>query len=292
MGLGGIIAISVGVLGMMSLMPLLLFPFMPESFGLLTPLDTSGVSSYEVEVKYDDDDANGSDDPNAAADKASAGSAAAGATIDGRNAIVEDHPYSEKWIDHAVRVNDNIQWKGNKELKWHNEKLIKTGGDIGAMTEAIDVLNGKDYKIKDIYQYMIKVDPKRATDKRQPYSCTKLKQHYGIKSTVVAREDVTPDKIKEWLADGKLLAIKSNANRWRDADNKLVSWNNTAHWGLIFYWDGKYFHMKDTGSARQPNGTYTPTQLENWLEGNAGSGVLYYKSSGTGYNYTDERGVN
>lgn len=287
---GAIVAASVLFVAFLAVSPLMLFPFMPESFGLLDSSNDPISSAYDIEVSYDEDASEG-DDVDSAAEKNSANSAASGATIDGKNAIVEGSPYSSGWIKHARKVFDSVKTSANssKKLAWHGGTVANKGEDLGIFTLAIDVLNGQDYKIKSVYDYIVKVDPDRKKDSRYPHTCKKAKQHYGISSKSVDRSEITAENIKTWLSQGKLLTFQSKANKWLDDDANWFKWTG-SHWGLVFYWDGKHFHVKAAGHKRElEDMLYTPEQLDELIkDGTDKKGILLYKSSGSGYNYTDD----
>lgn len=165
-------------------------------------------------------------------------------------------------LDHALQVGDYVHAKENATLQWNGQNLGPIGGSLGAYTEAVNILNEKDYRIYEIYNVAMSYHPEAATHTTKDiYQMTDVNDHYNLK---VSNIDRNVSAIKQALLEGKLVQAITDTNLFRNSKNELVSWSG-RHWGLIFYYDGTYFHMKNAGSIRQKDAIYTESQLQEWL---------------------------
>lgn len=188
----------------------------------------------------------------------------------------------------AKKEGDCIHSSYNRDLTWHGEKLENNGGDLGAYTDAVNILGNKNYRIRDVWETVVKACPKTKTDSDLPSSCKKASKEYNIKTTRVEESKVTIEKIKNWLEEGKLFQAGSKKNKWLDVNGNNKKWKGN-HIGLIYHYDGNYFYMKYAGgtgkndcqdrSYEQLNGRYTEKQLENWL-GDGSYDTVLYESTG------------
>ena len=174
-------------------------------------------------------------------------------------------------LEHAKRVNDYNWDDYNAHLRWQGNDLGYSGGYIGCYTEAINVLWNKDYRIHDIYDRLIADNPTWTEKNNEPWTSMASNDYYHIKAEHCSR---TIDAILEALNQGKVVQFSSTANKWRDHNHNLKHWPG-HHSGLIFYFDGENFHMKDTGSGHEADALYTAEELESWLSGFDGGGIAY-----------------
>lgn len=182
----------------------------------------------------------------------------------------EKRPFN---LEHAIKVHDNIHRKENSDLPWHNDLLGYCGGSIGAYTEAVNIFNEKDYRIYEVYAVLTKRHPELITTSKEPHKCTDVNDYYNIVATEIKP---TIPAIKKALDEGCLIQKIADSNKWRDDKGKLLSWPG-FHWGLIFYYDGKYFHMKAAGNIDQSNAIYTESQLQEWLSVLSWDAIKYCK---------------
>ena len=165
-------------------------------------------------------------------------------------------------LDHALQVGDNIHSKENRDLKWHGTTIGKTGGVMGAYTEAVNILNEKNYRIYEVYNVVVKYHPEgKNSSNNEPYGMNDVNKYFNLKVTYIPR---TISSIKQALSQGKLVQTYSNNNKFRNSKGELVKWKGT-HTGLIFYYDGEYFYMKNAGAIQQKKAIYTEKQLIEWL---------------------------
>ncbi len=176
-------------------------------------------------------------------------------------------------LEHAIKVHDNIHKKENSDLPWHNDLLGYCGGSIGAYTEAVNIFNEKDYRIYEVYAVLTKSHPELINTGKEPYTCTDVNDYYNI---VVTEIKPTIPAMKKALEEGCLVQKIANSDKWRDDKGKLLSWPG-FHWGLIFYYDGKYYHMKAAGRIDQSNAIYTESQLQEWLSVLSWNAIKYCK---------------
>ena len=177
-------------------------------------------------------------------------------------------------LEHAINVHDNIHWSGNSNLAWQGKLVGNSGGDIGAYTEAVNILNETDYRIYEVYNVIVSKYPDITTKSRSIAKLYAVNEYYHIKSSIV-KDNI--DMVDEALQNGKLVHGATTCNCWTNDKGEHVEWKGT-HNGLIFYFDGTYYHMKAAGSINQKDSIYTRAQLETWLADSARSLILYEKS--------------
>ena len=161
-------------------------------------------------------------------------------------------------LEHAKNVSAQIHAKEHKNLDWHGKIIDRNGGMIGAYVEAINILNGTDYTLKEIYDKITSAHPEQKHKNHPVYENEDINDYYNIS---VSREDPTIENIKKALSEGKLVAEIVNTTKWRDEHGKLYG-KTGRHTGLIFYYDGTYFHMK---TSVKKDAIYTEAQLREWL---------------------------
>ena len=176
-------------------------------------------------------------------------------------------------LEHAIKVHDNIHRKENTDLPWHNDIVGHCGGSIGAYTEAVNIFNEKDYRIYEVYAVLTKRHPELITTNKEPHTCKDVNDYYNIVATEIKP---TIKEMRKALDEGCLVQKIANSNKWRDDKGKLKSWPG-FHWGLIFYYDGKYYHMKAAGNLDQSDSIYTESQLKEWLSVLSWNAIKYCK---------------
>ena len=176
-------------------------------------------------------------------------------------------------LEHAIKVHDNIHKKENSDLPWHKDLLGYCGGSIGAYTEAVNIFNEKDYRIYEVYEVLTKKHPELITTSKEPYTCTDVNDYYNM---VVTEIKPTIKEMKKALDEGCLVQKIADSDKWRDDKGKLLSWPG-YHWGLIFWYDGTYYHMKAAGMIDQSNAIYTESQLKEWLSVLSWNAIKYCK---------------
>ena len=177
-------------------------------------------------------------------------------------------------LQHAIKVHDNVHWKGNSDLPWQGKLVGNFGGDIGAYTEAINILNGTDYRIYEVYNVIVSKHPEITTTQKNIARLEDVNNYYHIKSGAIQANINSIDKA---LQEGKLVHGVSTNNHWTDAKGNHAEWKGT-HNGLIFYYDGTYYHMKAAGAINQNDSIYTREQLQLWLDGCPMKNIItYYK---------------
>ena len=177
-------------------------------------------------------------------------------------------------MEHARVCGDYIWDSYNSNIRWHGNDHPYSGGDIGAYTEAIDILWNKDYRIRDVYEKLVEFNPElKESSKLFFFDSKEANQYYSIETEKVNRKF---ENIKQALSEGKLAAAISNSGtepgRFRNNNGELQSWWTGAHWGLIFLFDGTYYHMKVAGSGHSSDALYTEEQLKEWLDLDGGMG--------------------
>ena len=171
-------------------------------------------------------------------------------------------------LEHAIKVTSDPHAKEHEHLPWHGSTVGKHAGMIGAYVEAINILNGTNYRLKEVYNKILSAHPNQKTKNEPVYENEDINKYYNIK---VSRAPANVNEIKKALAQGKLVAEIVDTTKWRDEKGKL--WGKIGrHTGLIFYFDGKYFHMK---SSVKLNAIYTESQLKEWL-GNTKTKLIIY----------------
>ena len=174
-------------------------------------------------------------------------------------------------LEHAFKVHDNIHRKENKDLPWHGKKVGYYGGDIGAYTEAVNIINNTDFRIYEVYNVIISKHPEHKTQDIRVSKNEDVNAYFNIKVSFI---ESTVSNIKKALLSGKLVHGGSNNNKWRNSKGEHVEWKG-VHNGLIFYYDGTYYHMKAAGSINQSDAIYTEKQLQEWLNGSTGKSIVY-----------------
>ena len=174
-------------------------------------------------------------------------------------------------LEHAIKVFDGIHARENGHLKWQGEKVDDRGGTLGCYEEAVNIFNGTNYRIYEIYNILVKNHPELRTTGKEPYKCEDMNRLFNM-SVSRAKADIS--EVKNALQQGKLVQLMVHSNKWRNSEGKWVSWPGT-HSGLIFYYDGVYFHMKAAGKIEQSNAIYTETQLIEWM-GHTGNRLVIY----------------
>ena len=173
-------------------------------------------------------------------------------------------------LEHAKKVSAEIHSSEHENLKWHGKVIGRNGGMIGAYVEAINILNNKDYTLKEIYKKIISAHPKQKYKNKPVYENTDINDYYNIK---VSRASASISNIKKALEEGKVVAELANTTKWRNGEGKTFG-KSGQHTGLIFYYDGKYFHMK---TSVQKDGLYTESQLKDWLKDAKIDLIIYSK---------------
>lgn len=179
-------------------------------------------------------------------------------------------------LQHAKSLGADIHAKGNGHLKWQGETVDDRGGTLGAYTEVVNIFNETDYTLHEVYDVLVKDHPELLTSGKQPYSCDDVNKHFGF--SVEEDKKCTISEIKDLLYQGKLVQKMVSTNEWRNSKGEQVSWPG-SHTGLLFYYDGKYFHMKAAGKIRQTDALYTEEQLAEWMGGQEKKFIVYTKTS-------------
>lgn len=173
-------------------------------------------------------------------------------------------------LEHAKKVSAQIHSKEHGNLKWHGKIIHRNGGMIGAYVEAINILNNKDYTLKEIYKKILSAHPEQKRKNKPVYENKDINNYYNIK---VSRAPKTMSEIKKALKEGKVVAELANTTKWRNGKGKFFG-KTGQHTGLIFYYDGKYFHMK---TSVQKDAIYTESQLKDWLKDGRIDLIVYSK---------------
>ena len=182
-------------------------------------------------------------------------------TDNGKKAVCQVEVKKKSGFDlqHAIEVSAKIHADEHKNLRWHGKVIDKNGGMIGAYVEAINILNGTDYTLKEVYNKIIQEHPEQKDKNKPVYENEDVNDFYNIK---VTREKATISNIKKALSEGKVIAEMADTTKWRNDKGKTFG-KDGRHTGLIFYFDGEHYHMK---TSVQPNGIYTEEQLKDWLK--------------------------
>ena len=178
-------------------------------------------------------------------------------------------------LNHAKAVGADIHAKGNGELKWQGETVHRRGGTLGAYTEVVNIFNGTDYTLREVYDVLVKDHPELITSGKEPYNCHDVNKHFGF--SVETDKKCTISEVKDLLNQGKLVQKMVSQNKWRNSKGEWVSWEG-SHTGLIFHYDGT-FHMKAAGKIRQTDAIYTEKQLSEWMGGQEKKFIVYTKTS-------------
>ena len=177
-------------------------------------------------------------------------------------------------LAHAIKVGESIHTSENGNLKWQGKTINNIGGTIGAYTEAINIFNGTNYHIYEIYNILVKAHPELVYKQIEPYKCEDINGRFGF---TVSRASANINEVDNALNQGKLVQLMVNSNKWRNYKGDLVDWPKT-HTGLIFYFDGTYYHMKAAGKINQKNAIYTRQQLIDWIGNTSNRLIIYTKN--------------
>ena len=178
-------------------------------------------------------------------------------------------------LEHAITVGESIHLSENGNLEWQGKIVHHKGGTLGAYEEAVNIFNGTDYHIYEVYDVLVNAHPELKTDHLEPYECEDINDYYGF---TVSRAPAEINEIDNALREGRLVQLQVHSNEWRDAEGKQVDWPG-YHSGLIFYFDGSLYHMKASGTINQKNAVYTREQLIDWIGGTSKQLVIYTKHS-------------
>ena len=178
-------------------------------------------------------------------------------------------------LEHAFTVGESIHLSENGNLEWQGKIVHHKGGTLGAYEEAVNIFNGTDYHIYEVYDVLVNAHPELKTDHLEPYECEDINDYYGF---TVSRAPAEINEIDNALREGRLVQLQVHSNEWRDAEGKQVDWPG-YHSGLIFYFDGSLYHMKASGTINQKNAVYTREQLIDWIGGTSKQLVIYTKHS-------------
>ena len=171
-------------------------------------------------------------------------------------------------LEHAINVSSEPHKKEHENLTWHGSTVGKHAGMIGAYVEAINILNGKDYTLLEIYNKILSAHPEQKTKNKPVYENYDINDYYNIS---VSRASANINEVKKALEQGKLVADIANTTKWRNEKGNL--WGKTGqHTGLIFYFDGTYYHMK---TSVKKNAIYTEAQLIEWLRDTKDRLIIY-----------------
>ena len=176
-------------------------------------------------------------------------------------------------LEHAITVGESIHLSENGDLEWQGKIVHHKGGTLGAYEEAVNIFNGTDYHIYEVYDVLVNAHPELKTDHLEPYECEDINDYYGF---TVSRAPAEINEIDNALREGRLVQLQVHSNEWRDAEGKQVDWPG-YHSGLIFYFDGSLYHMKASGTINQKNAVYTREQLIDWIGGTSKQLVIYTK---------------
>ena len=176
-------------------------------------------------------------------------------------------------LKHAVAVGESIHLSKNGDLEWQGEIVHSKGGTLGAYEEVVNIFNGTDYHIYEVYDVLVNAHPELKTDHLEPYECEDINEYYGF---TVSRAPAEIDEIDNALREGRLVQLQVHSNKWRDAEGKEVDWPG-FHSGLIFYFDGSLYHMKAAGKINQMDAVYTREQLIDWIGATKKQLVIYTK---------------
>ncbi len=177
-------------------------------------------------------------------------------------------------LEHAIKVGESIHTSKNGNLKWQGKIIHNIGGTIGAYEEVINIFNGTDYHIYEIYDILVKAHPNLVYQHIEPYKCEDINSKFGF---TVTRASANINEVDKALSQGKLVQLMVGTNKWRNSKGNWVSWPG-SHTGLIFYFDGTYYHMKAAGKINQKNAIYTRQQLIEWIGHTSNRLVIYTKN--------------
>ena len=176
-------------------------------------------------------------------------------------------------LEHAITVGESIHLSKNGDLEWQGKIVHHKGGTLGAYEEAVNIFNGTNYHIYEVYDVLVNAHPELKTDHLEPYECEDINDYYGF---TVSRAPAEINEIDNALREGRLVQLQVHSNKWRDSEGKQVDWPG-YHSGLIFYFDGSLYHMKAPGKINQKDAVYTREQLIDWIGGTSKQLVIYTK---------------
>ena len=176
-------------------------------------------------------------------------------------------------LEHAITVGESIHLSKNGDLEWQGEIVHSKGGTLGAYEEVVNIFNGTDYHIYEVYDVLVNAHPELKTDHLEPYECEDINDYFGF---TVSRAPAEINEIDNALREGRLVQLQVHSNKWRNAEGNPVDWPG-YHSGLIFYFDGSLYHMKAPGKINQKNAVYTREQLIDWIGGTGKQLVIYTK---------------
>jgi hypothetical protein len=176
-------------------------------------------------------------------------------------------------LEHAITVGESIHLSKNGDLEWQGKIVHHKGGTLGAYEEAVNIFNGTDYHIYEVYDVLVNAHPELKTDHLEPYECEDINDYFGF---TVSRAPAEINEIDNALLEGRLVQLQVHSNKWRNAEGNPVDWPG-YHSGLIFYFDGSLYHMKAPGKINQKNAVYTREQLIDWIGGTGKQLVIYTK---------------
>ncbi len=177
-------------------------------------------------------------------------------------------------LAHAITVGESIHLSKNGDLEWQGKIVHHKGGTLGAYEEAVNIFNGTDYHIYEVYNVLVNAHPELKTKHIEPYECEDINNYYGF---TVSRAPAEIKEIDNALREGRLVQLQVHSNKWRNAEGNPVDWPG-YHSGLIFYFDGSLYHMKAPGKINQKNAVYTREQLIDWIGGTSKQLVIYTKN--------------
>ncbi len=173
-------------------------------------------------------------------------------------------------LDHAINVTSDPHSDAHEDLPWHGGTVGSHAGMIGAYVEAINILNGTDYTLKEVYDKIISSHPNQKAENEPVYENTDINDYYNIS---VTRAPANMTEIKNAISQGKLVAEIVDTDKWLDENGNFFG-KDGRHTGLIFYFDGTHYHMK---TSVKKNAIYTEEQLKEWLGDTKTELIIYSK---------------
>ena len=71
-------------------------------------------------------------------------------------------------LAHAISVGESIHLPENGDLEWQGNIVHHKGGTLGAYEEAVNIFNGTDYHIYEVYNVLVRAHPELKTDHHEP----------------------------------------------------------------------------------------------------------------------------
>ena len=176
-------------------------------------------------------------------------------------------------LKHAISVGESIHSSINGNLEWQGKIVHHKGGTLGAYEEVVNIFNGTNHHIYEVYNVLVNAHPELKTSHLEPYECEDINNYYGF---TVSRAPAEINVIDNALREGRLVQLQVHSNKWRNAQGEQVDWPG-YHSGLIYYFDGSLYHMKAAGKINQMNAVYTREQLIDWIGGTSKQLVIYTK---------------